>query len=196
MGPGTEHLQTGKSVSPLCYGAAGKAALLFVICFALSFPSLARAQEKDVVLPESGIHYPGGFDPNTVGEVRGIAYGFSRPSSGPVRFSIDAGKETYTVLTSPEWYWNDLGANITDKTEVAVQGSKSMGRDGRLYIVAQEILNLSTGQSLAFRDEEGFPLWKSGGQGQRGHRGGMGSSAGGMGGMKGGPGGMGRGGRR
>ena len=196
MGAGTERLRIDKAFSPIQCGAACKAVLLFLICFITTFPAPGRAQEKDVVLPESGIHYPGGFDPNTVGEVRGIAYEFSRPSGGPVQFRLDTGRETYTVLTSPGWYWNDLDANIADKTEVLVQGSKSMGKDGRLYIVAQEMRNVSTGQALAFRDEDGSPLWKGGGRGPGGQRGGTGSSPGGMGGMRGGPGGMGRGGRR
>lgn len=149
------------------------------------------------MLPESGIHYPGGFDPNTVGEVHGIVNGFTRPASGPVQFRLDTGGETYTVLASPGWYWNDVGANILDKTEVLVRGSKSMGKDGKLYIVAQEVRKVSDGQSLAFRDEEGSPLWKGRGRGQGGPRGGAGgASQGGMGGIRGGPGGMGRGGRR
>jgi hypothetical protein len=191
----TGHLQIGKSCSPLCCGAAGRAALLFIVCLIASFPAPGRAQEKDVVLPESGIHYPGGFDSNTVGKVQGIAYGFSKPASGPVQFSLDSGRETYTVLASPGWYWNDLGAELSDRTEVMVHGSKSMGKDGRLYIVAQEVQVLSTGQSLAFRDEDGSPLWKGGAPGQGGHKGGTGTP-GGMGGMRGGSGGMGRGGRR
>jgi hypothetical protein len=196
MGLDTEHLRIDKAFSPIRCGAACRAVLLLFICILTSFPGPGRAQERDVALPESGIHYPGGFDPNTVGEVQGTAYEFSRPSSGPVQFRLDTGRETYTVLTSPGWYWNDLGASITDKTEVVVQGSKSMGKDGRLYIVAQEVRTVSNGQSLAFRDEDGFPLWKGGGRGPGGPRGGTGSSPGGMGGMRGGPGGMGRGGRR
>ena len=47
-------------------------ALLFLIY--LAFPLLsvhpALAEEKDFVLAESGILYPGGYDPNTVDEVQ------------------------------------------------------------------------------------------------------------------------------
>ena len=43
--------------------------LLFITLICLPVPVLAG--EKDIILEESGIHYPGGFDPNTVGVVQG-----------------------------------------------------------------------------------------------------------------------------
>ena len=150
----------------------------------------AFAQEKDMVLPESGIHYPGGFDPNTVGEVQGRAYGYSQATGGPIHFRLDSGKETYWVLASPQWYWNDLGAKIPDGTEVRVRGSKSLGRDGNLYLVAQEMRLLSTGKTYTFRDDDGYPLWKGSRTGTQGSGGGFGSPRKGIG---GGPGGMGKG---
>jgi hypothetical protein len=150
----------------------------------------AHAQEKDTTLEGSGIHYPGGFDPNTVGEVQGRAYGYAQPGSGPVRFRLDTGKETYTVLASPRWYWSDLGATISDGTEVWVRGSKSLGMDGNLYIVAQEVRLRPSGKLLVFRDENGYPLWKGPKMGPGGSQGGFSSPQRGMG---GGAGGMGRG---
>jgi hypothetical protein len=150
----------------------------------------AFAQEKDMVLPESGIHYPGGFDPNTVGEIQGRAYGYSQATDGPIHFRLDSGKETYWVLASPQWYWNDLGAKIPDGTEVRVRGSKSLGKDGNLYLIAQEMLLLPAGKTYTFRDDDGYPLWKGPRTGTQGSRGGFGSPREGIG---GGPGGMGRG---
>ena len=168
-------------------------ALLFIVCLALPLPSVqpALGEEKDFVLAESGIHYPGGYDPNTVDEVRGKAYGYSQPESGPGRFQIVSGKETFTVLTSPRWYWNDLGGKFSDGAEVRVRGSKTLGKDGNLYIIAQEMLVLPSGQSLVFRNEDGYPLWKGSGMGPAGTRGGMTSSPAGRSGM--GSSGMGRG---
>lgn len=134
--------------------------LLFVILFlTLSLPHV-QAEERDIVLEESGIHYPGGFDPNTVGEIQGKAFNFSQPGRGPVRFQLLSDRGTYIVLTSPHWYWHKIQAKISEGTPVIVYGSKSFGLDGNLYIVAQEVLIVSSGRSLLFRGKKGNPLWK------------------------------------
>ena len=69
-------------------------------------------EEKGIILEESGIHYPGGFDLNTVGEVQGRASHFSRPGKGPVSFLLATDRELYTVLTSPFWYWHENQVKI------------------------------------------------------------------------------------
>ena len=171
-------------------GAAWVALLLIFGKISLFSVNCLQAAEKDTVLPGSGIHYPGGFDPNTVGEIRGKVYGYTVPASGPIQFHLDSGKETYIVLASPKWYWEDLGAPMYEGTEVRVRGSKSMGNDGRLYIIAQEMWILPSGKTLVLRDDNGFPLWKGPKAGTRGSQGGFGSPQKGIG---GGPGGMGRG---
>jgi hypothetical protein len=161
---------------------------LLGICF---LPWTVRAQGKDIVLPESGIHYPGGFDPNTVGEVLGRAHALSQlAGGGPIQFRLASGRETYIVLATPPWYWNDLGAKVPDGTEVIVRGSKSLGKDGNLYLIAQEMQVLSTGKTYAFRDDDGYPFWKGPRTGSQGTKGGFGSPQKGIG---GGPGGMGKG---
>ena len=187
----TAHLRRGK-VFLATFSRVALSALLFFICYGLPLLVLksARAEEKDMVLPGSGIHYPQGFDLNTVGDVQGKAFGYLQPGKGPVQFWVVSEKETYIVLVSPRWYWNEIGGKITDGTEVWVHGSKSLGKDGNLYIIAQKMRILPSGKAMVFRDEDGYPLWK----GPRvGTRGGFGSSQRGMGGMGRGPGGMGRG---
>lgn len=171
------------------------AALLLLAYWAFFLPGVqqAQAEEKEQVLPESGIHYPGGFDSNTVGQVEGIVSGYTEPSRGPLRFLVISGRETYTVLVCPSWYWKDLGPEISDGTKVRVQGSKSLGKDGKLYIIAQEIRTLATGQSSVFRSEDGFPLWKGSRRKTVGTHRGFGSSQRGIGGTRGGAGGMHRG---
>ena len=151
------------------------------------------AEEKDSIFGESGIHYPGGFDPNTVGAVQGKASHFTRPEKGPVHFQLASGRETFTVLASPAWYWNDSQLKVSDGTEVIVRGSKSYGKDGRLYIVAEEIRLPATSQAVSFREPSGRPLWKGSGRSFGGGAGGFGSSSGGKGGFGGGLGGGGRG---
>ncbi len=177
----------------------GISALLPLFLVTVSFPpalETAQAQESDAVLDGSGIRYPGGFDPNTVGNVRGKAYGLSIPESGPVRFRLETGRETYTVLASPRWYWKGLKVELPDGSDVRVRGSKTLGRDSNLYVIAQRIQVGPSGPSLALRDGGGSPLWKGTGASPFG-TGGFGSPMGGGGGMGSGPGGMGgMGGRR
>lgn len=124
------------------------------------FPGYLMAEEKDIILEESGIHYPGGFDPNTVGEIQGKAVQFSCPGKGPIRFQLTSDRGSYTVLTSPYWFWHKIKAKISEGTEVVVYGSKSFGIDGHLYIVAQEVRVLLSGEIYTFRGKNGNPLWK------------------------------------
>jgi hypothetical protein len=167
---------------------------LLLLCLAMFLPpalKTAQAQEGDTVLPGSGIRYPGGFDPNTIGEIRGRAYGIFVPERGPVQFRLETGKETYTVLASPKWFWTDLAAELPDGTEIRVRGSKTLGRDANLYVIAQRIRIGSSGRSVVLRDDNGFPLWKGPKFGGMGAPGGFGSPMGGSGGMGSRPGGMG-----
>ena len=161
---------------------AVSAALLILVLFLvpLFVGQQAYCEETEQVLPQSGIHYPRGFDPNTVGTVEGQVSECSQPKRGPVRFQLESRRETYTVLASPAWYWNDLGADIQAGISIRVCGSKSLGKDGKLYIIAQEINILSSEQSLVFRSKDGFPLWKGSRLGATGGGLGSGSSQGGM----------------
>jgi hypothetical protein len=164
--------------------------ILMTACSFITSPfmQVSYAQEKDAVLSDSGIVYPGGYDLNTVGDVQGKITGIIIPESGPVRMTLITGQETYIVLTSPNWYWKDMKATVPDGTAVSVRGSKSVGKDGNLYIIAQEIRVIGTKQTLVFRNESGKALWSGGSQTGRtgGQGGGFGSSAGGSGSSSGG----------
>ena len=173
---------------------AGLSALLLALfsCASLLFSGgVAAGAEEGARLEGSGIHYPGGFDPNTVGEIRGTVHDVHRPERGPVRFRLETGVERYTVLVSPAWYWEDVKAEAPEGAAVSVRGSKTLGRDMELYVIAQEFRVVSSGRSWTFRDGDGFPLWKgrAGGAGMGGGggtqmmlRGGPGKGAGGGGG--------------
>lgn len=182
--------QTGRGVKT-GRNRAALSALLLGFLFVPLFPAGAvLAAGNGTVLEGSGIRYPGGYDPNTVGEVRGTARDVDRPERGPMSFRLESGKETYTVLVSPSWYWEDLRTEIPEGAQVSVRGSKTLGRDMGMYIIAQEIRVLSSGQAWVFRDEKGYPLWKGqgggmgvgGGSGSPMLRGGGGKGPGGMGG--------------
>ncbi len=135
--------------------------ILMVICVypVSSLMSISYAQDRDMVLQGSGIMYPRGYDPNTVGDVQGRISGVVIPESGPVRVTLIAGKETYTVLASPGWFWRDMNITDPEGMEANVRGSKTVGIDGNLYIIAQEIRMIRSKMRLIFRSESGKALW-------------------------------------
>ncbi len=141
-----------------------------LLAFLFLLVSAAMAADS-AVLPESGIRYPDGFDVNTVGIIRGKASHIRIPKSGPVEFSVATGREVYTVLASPSWYWNDLKGNSMEGMDVRVLGSKTLGRDGKLYLIAQEIQIIPLDKFLIFRGADGSPFWRGGGLPGEGRRG-------------------------
>lgn len=144
-----------------------RAALALQICLAAALaplpataqPAHIEEQEPEMLLPACGIRYPGGFDPNTVGVVEGSVAALTSPERGPVTFRIDAAGETYTVLAAPAWYWGELKLEIRNGDHVRVKGSKTMGSDGNLYLIAQEILPATSAKPVILRDERGKPRW-------------------------------------
>jgi hypothetical protein len=135
--------------------------ILMVVCVCPVNPitRISYAQDRDTVLPGSGIIYPRGYDPNTVGDVQGRISGVAIPESGPVRITLIANKETYTVLASPGWFWRDMNITNPEGMEASVRGSKTVGIDGNLYIIAQEIKVFGSKKRLIFRSESGKALW-------------------------------------
>ena len=136
-------------------------ALTVAVAPLASVPSPAHGQEQEpeMVLPTCGIRYPGGFDPNTVGAVEGTVAALTHPERGPVTFRLDAAGETYTVLAAPAWYWEELKPAVRDGDRVRVKGSKTLGADGNLYLVVQEIVSADRGEPLILRDARGKPRW-------------------------------------
>jgi len=175
-GPGSVLLRTGDTGAAVRGGAAGTALLLAAAVLVLfhPFPATAQTADSGTVLEGSGIRYPGGFDANTTGEIQGRVSGVTVPKQGPVRFRLDTGQEIYTVLASPPWYWKDLGIDLPEGSEVLVRGSKTLGKDMHMYVIAQEIRFLPSRKSWTLRDEDGFPQWKrQGGAGSGNGQGGI-----------------------
>ena len=90
------------------------------------------AADQEGAFEQSGIHFPGGFDLNTVGDLSGKATGLSRPvGNGPVILNIETAWEKYAVVTCPPWYWDELKIKVSVGEEIRVIGSKSLGKDGQ-----------------------------------------------------------------
>ena len=114
---------------------------------------------------------PGGYDPNTVGVVEGRVAAFTIPEQGPVSFRLEAAGETYAVLAAPAWFWADRKIMIANGDRVRVKGSKTMGADGNLYLVLQEITVAGAEKPEVLRDAAGKPAWSGCGPGGCGGRG-------------------------
>lgn len=190
MEPDMVHRSTGNT--RIFYSRTASAFLLLIflcsIFLLLSTRTGYTAGERDRILEESGIRYPDGFDSQTVGEVQGRAYNLYVPNKGPVSFDLHTKWENYRVIASPPWYWHDLDIQIKNGEDIKIVGSKSLGNDGRLYIVAQEMYT-SSGRAITFRANDGSALWKSGLKGGLGTSSGWGPSSMGRSGIGGGYGG-------
>ena len=127
------------------------------------YPPCARtasAQEvRDQVLPGCGICYPGGYDVNTVGEVQGTILDVQAPAKGPVRFIVAGERERWVVIASPVWFWKSMGLRLVPGDSVTVRGSKTLGADGTLYLVARQIWPPGGATAILLRDRRGAPLW-------------------------------------
>lgn len=120
--------------------------------------ALEQEQEPEVTLPACGIRYPGGYDPNTVGVVEGRVATVDLPTRGPVSFLLEAAGESYTVFAAPAWFWEERKLRVERGDRVRVKGSKSLGADGNLYLVAQEIA-VGAAKPAVLRDARGKPAW-------------------------------------
>jgi hypothetical protein len=130
---------------------------LFLCLLAIS-PAFAAEQAKS--FEQSGIHFPGGFDLNTVGEVNGRITDVYRPSgNGPVIVNLETQWEKYAIVTCPPWYWDELKIRGSIGEEMRVIGSKSLGKDSNLYIIAQEVRFIEQGKTITLRNKTGTPLW-------------------------------------
>jgi len=153
---------------------SGLVALVLLLAATLVPAAASNAQapelEQDQALPGCGICYPGGYDLNTVGNVRGTVRGLQLPEEGPVRFIVEGQGERWVVLASPAWHWRAAEMHLIEGGSVTVRGSKALGSDGTLYLLAQEILPAGAGAPLVLREGRGRPLWRGGhhGDGDRG----------------------------
>jgi hypothetical protein len=141
---------------------------------------------------KSGLDFNHGYDINTVSAVTGRAIAQPRPGEKENVFvEIKRGTESLNVSVGPASYWEKQGIAIHANDELSVKGSRAQGQDGKSYLLAQKLVNRTTGAQVDLRNDKGEPAWS--GKGMAGSRSeGIGSSMRNMGGgmMRGGGGGM------
>lgn len=141
--------------------------LLFITAVMASATADANAQgAPGRRLPGCGICYPDGYDINTSGRVQGRLLDLEVPDEGPVRFVVAGEGERWVVLASPAWFWRENAPQFAVGDVATVRGSKTLGADGTLYIIAREIQSQGPEAVVLLRDRQGIPLWRGG------HRGG------------------------
>jgi hypothetical protein len=104
-----------------------------------------------------------GYDENTEIRVMGKVTSLVQRARGPVIIVLQTANRDYKVITGPPWYLAQEGFDLKLGDELKIRGSKFIGRDGNVYIVARRIKDTSTGKVLKLMDEACMPYW-------RGHR--------------------------
>jgi|GEM_PF-568736 len=141
---------------------------------------------------KSGLDFNRGYDLDTVSTVTGRVT--SAPRSGEkenVFVEIKKANETLNISVGPAAYWEKKGIAIRANDELVVKGSRAQGQDGKSYVLAQKLVNRTTGAQVDLRGEKGEPAWSGRGMtgsGSEGMGGNMRNMGGGM--MRGGGGGM------
>lgn len=140
---------------------------------------------------KSGLDFNSGYDINTVTTRSGRAA--SQPHSGEkeqIIIDLKSGNEVLSISAGPASYWEKRGIAINLNDDLTVKGSKAQGQDGKSYILAQKLVNKTTGAQIELRNANGEPAWsgrnsgstrmESPGGGMRNQGGGMMRSGGGM----------------
>ena len=135
-------------------GALLANALLFVPAFAgFGFGS-------DDNSGKSGLDMNRGYDINTVTTVTGKAVSPPhRIEKEHMVIEVKSLDETINVCVGPSSFWEAKGIPVAANDELAAKGSMAQGQDGKKYLIAQKLVNKSTGASLEFRSESGMPSW-------------------------------------
>lgn len=141
---------------------------------------------------KSGLDFNHGYDVNTVSTVSGRAVSLPRTGEKENTFvEIRSGNEKLNVSVGPEAYWEKKGIAINPNDEITVKGSKAQGKNGKSYLLAQKLVNRTTGAQVELRSEKGEPAWSGRSMNSMrspGPAGGMRNQGGGM--MRSGGGGM------
>lgn len=131
--------------------------LTLILFFALlGIPALQAAEEQDATP---------GYDENTEVTVAGTILDLPQQTRGPVIIRVTSGTKIHQVMTGPRWYLMQEGITFTTGENITVTGSKFVGRDGGMYVIAKRIRNTNTGKDYFLRDRTCNPLWMGHGRG-------------------------------
>jgi len=134
---------------------------LTVIVIAMYSREASAFWGSDTKETASGLNVTDGFDINTVGTLTGTVMTPPERSGEEqhTAMTVTNPQGKVTLILGPWWYWEKQAVVISKGQEIAVTGSRAIGKDGSLYVFTQRLENLSTGEAVALRSETGAPAW-------------------------------------
>lgn len=133
-----------------------QAILLNGLLFGTAFAGFFGSDDKG----KSGLDFTTGYDINTVSTMSGRV--ISGPHSGEkesIIVEIKSGNETLNISLGPGSNWEKKGIAINVNDDLSVKGSKAQGQDGKTYVLAQKLVNKTTGSQVELRNDKGEPNW-------------------------------------
>ena len=100
-----------------------------------------------------------GYDENTEINVSGTILEITPHTRGPVIVRLSSKGRVYNIKTAPLWYLAKENITFVTGAQIEVMGSKYVGTDGNLYLMARQIKDPTTGQIIMMRDSACRPLW-------------------------------------
>lgn len=152
-----------------------KRSLLIIMATVLCFWSSHAAAFwwSDTPDKTSGLDVTAGFDVNTVTTAVGTVLSLPERTDQEQHtvMTVATPQGVVTVVLGPWWYWEKQAITVAKNQDVTVTGSVAQGKDGVLYLFAQQLENRSTSETVTLRSETGKPLWsRSGASNQSGTR--------------------------
>ena len=136
---------------------------IYLLALFLSFPCAAHAFWGSGGDNQSGLNLETGYDTNTVttmtGRIVSVLTGADRHTA---QIELQSNGTRSVVILGPQRYWAEHGIAVKNGDDVTVRGSKAQGKDGVVYILAQEITDTSQNKSALLRNESGRPAWAGG----------------------------------
>ena len=111
---------------------------------------------------KSGLDLEQGYDRNTVVKISGPVAVPPRPlAGGLIAVDLNLPGEQIVVVLGPAWYLQDDNLDWKIGDQVTVRGSLAQGKDGRAYLLSQQITTPG-GTTIELRGENGRPSWSGG----------------------------------
>lgn len=126
-----------------------------IVCDANAFLGFGDGSKRD----KSGLDLVQGYDRNTVVKISGsVAVPPQTIINDILSLELDISGEHVIVILGPQWFFSDDKLDYKVGDNLTVRGSLAQGRDGRIYLISQQIIT-QEGKTITLREETGRPLW-------------------------------------